>query len=75
MGHEARPVESVVPVQVSVPFTVNVTGSFAMGWFRLESVKVPETVVEPPYVTVAGFTVRIVGSVTERLLVAVAGVS
>ncbi len=67
--------ESVVPVQVSVPFTVKVTGSFGD---RLIEVGVGQRARHrgrAPVGHVAGFTVSIVGSVTERLLVAVAGVS
>ena len=45
MGQEATPMEFVVPVHVSAPFRVKVTGSPAMGRLVLPSVSTPDTLV------------------------------
>ncbi len=72
--HEAIPVEPVVPVQVCVP-TVKTTGSLDTVRPVLASVSVPDRVVVPPKLALVAFTVSVVGSVTDRVPVALAVVS
>ena len=75
MEHEAVPVASVVPVQVSVPLSTNVTGSFGTGAFVYASVSTPDTVVASEKSLVPGLTVSVVGSVTVAGVFTVIGVS
>ncbi len=75
MLHVAVPVASVVAVQVSSPFNVNVTGSPGMGALVIESVSTPETDVASAKSPVAELTMRSVGSVTVAVDVVDADVS
>jgi hypothetical protein len=59
--HDATPAPLVVPVQVSLPSRVSVTGSPAIGAEVAELVSTPDTVVATEYSPVAALTLRVVG--------------
>jgi hypothetical protein len=66
--HKATPFAFVVAVQLSVPFSVSVTGSFATGT-PAYVVSVPVSVVGAPYVADdnVSLTIRVVGVCTAAL--------
>ena len=57
----AVPVLSVIPVQVSLPLSMKVTGSLAIGVRVFEFVSTPDTDVATLYSPVAGLTATEVG--------------
>ena len=65
--HDAVPVVSVVPVQVSAPLSLSVTGSLAMGADVMALVSTPDTWVATLYSPVAGFICSVVGVPTPTL--------